>query len=165
MVIKWKTDHHATKIDSYHSGNKRWNSMMMRLHQADLIQRPSWTTRRLILLEEKENEMGTKSALNKSRARWQGPFLDSPTTRNVLSGLCFYDHATDAQEPCCLARTHHRTGGGEGGREADRDRESSLCYCVCLFLSFKTRWYREEINCRSIFFFSAHVLVSPHIIQ
>lgn len=81
----------------------------------------------------------------KSRGKdGQSSFLDSPTMRNVLSGLCFYDHATDAQEPYCLARTHHRTGG-EGGREGGRqteaerkkerkrERGSSPCLCVCLF--------------------------------
>lgn len=122
----------------------------------------NWTTRLLILSKENENETGTKSALNKSRVRWQGSFLDSPTTRNVLSGLCFYDHATDAQEPCCLARTHHRTGGGEGGREADRDRESSLCYCVCLFLSFKTRWLKIN-QLQKYFLFFLLTYLSHHL--
>ncbi len=82
--------------------------------------------------------------------------------RNVLSGLCFYDHATDAQEPYCLARTHHRTGGGEGerergregGRQRDREtqrerereteRELSLFLCLSLSVHLKTRWYRRN---------------------
>ena len=77
----------------------------------------------------------------------QSSFLDSPTMRNVLSGLWFYDHATDAQEPYCLARTHHRTGG-EGGREGGRqteaerkkerekERESEAALLVFVFVSF-----------------------------
>lgn len=74
------------------------------------------------------------------------------TTRNVLAGLCFYDHATDAQEPYCLARTHHRTGGGSGGRGRGRGRaggrhtgeegERALFLCVCLF--FFTMFLREK---------------------
>lgn len=70
----------------------------------------------------------------KSRARWPGSFLDSPM-RNVLSGLCFYDHATDAQEPYCLARTGEegeREGGRQTEREADREGERSLFLCLSL---------------------------------
>lgn len=52
--------------------------------------------------------------------------------RNVLSGPRLYDHATDAQEPYSLARTHHRTGGGEGkrGKETKRQTERSLIVFV-----------------------------------
>lgn len=65
---------------------------------------------------------GKQNGFRQSQPGWPGSFLDSPTMRNVLSGLCFNDHATDAQEPCCLARTYHRAGGGAGDREGDRHR-------------------------------------------
>ena len=104
---------------------------------------------KVIILLRGENEACTESVFQKKSQGKDGQssFLDSPTMRNVLSGLCFYDHATDAQEPYCLARTHHRTGG-EGGREADRqrqkerkkerkkERESETALPVCVFVSF-----------------------------
>lgn len=108
-----------------------------------LLQTPClhWMLNNSIIILPGVNESHVLGFFSKSRARWPISFLDSPTMRNVLSGLCFYDRATDAQEPYCLARTHHRPGGGEGERAGDRQTERELS----LFLSFCSQTINNKI--------------------